>query len=110
MARGAAKNRWLAKVNLKVPAPLSAFIIFAVAVGLIFYIGTDWSTWGLPGPGEPGRYDWAVAKYYKDWRMKRDRAKEEYLKAHPELREFAHLPAEELARRLKDRQRDREQK
>jgi hypothetical protein len=50
MARGAAKNRWLGKVNLKVPAPLSAFIIFVVAVGLIFFIGTDWSTWGLPGP------------------------------------------------------------
>jgi hypothetical protein len=42
--------------------------------------------------------------------MKRDRAKEEYLKAHPDLREFANLPAEELARRLKNRERDREQK
>jgi hypothetical protein len=97
---------WLRRRDLEVPLPVAAPLVVIAGIAALVLLLVDWSTAGLPPKGAPGRYDWATAKYYKDYRTKLDAQKDRWFREHPQYQKYRGLPAEEMFLRIQQDERE----
>ena len=101
---------WLHRADREIPFPVAGALVLITFIGAVILVVLDWQTVGLPPKGAPGRYDWATARYYKEYRLKLEAQKDRWFKEHPQYEKYRGLPAEEMFLRSQQDEREKRER